>query len=180
MKKLIVVTSILCASMWANAQVYMTQKGEVKFFSTTPVEDINATSKTVGAVLNTATNDLAIQLVIKQFKFTNALMQEHFNENYMESEKYPKASFTGKINEKVDYTKDGVYKVTATGKLTLHGVTKDRTIDGQVTVKSGKITLFSEFWIATADHNIEIPKVVFAKIAEKIKVTANIPLEPKK
>ncbi len=180
MKKIILISSIVCSTIWANAQVYMTQKGEVKFFSTTPVEDINATSKTVGAILNTATNDLAIQLVIKQFKFTNALMQEHFNENYMESEKYPKASFTGKINEKVDYTKDGVYKVTATGKLTLHGVTKDRTIEGQVTVKSGNIILFSEFWIATTDHNIEIPKVVFAKIAEKIKVTANIPLEPKK
>lgn len=180
MKKLIVIAILLCASFLTNAQVYMTQKGEVKFFSTTPVEDINATSKTVGAVLNTSTNDLAIQLVIKQFKFTNALMQEHFNENYMESEKYPKASFTGKINEKIDFTKDGVYKVTATGKLTLHGVTKDRTIEGQVTVKSGKITLFSEFWIATAEHNIEIPKVVFSKIAEKIKVTVNIPLEPKK
>ncbi len=105
-------------------------------------------------------------------------MQEHFNENYMETPKYPNASFRGKINEKIDYKKDGVYKVTCTGKLNMHGVDQLRTIDGTITVKGNEVVLDSQFFVKTVDHKIDVPKVVFEKIAENIKVTVNAKYAP--
>ena len=98
-------------------------------------------------------------------------MQDHFNENYMESTKFPLASFRGKINEKIDYTRDGVYPVTSTGKFALHGVEKIETIKGTLTVKDQVIHLDAGLMVHTADFKIEIPKLVFSKIAEDIKVT---------
>jgi len=105
-------------------------------------------------------------------------MEEHFNENYMESEKFPNAEFKGKINEKVDYKKDGEYKVTVTGKLTIHGVVKERTIEGKITIKGDEITISTTFMVHIADHNIEIPSVVVKNIAEDVKVTVSSVLEP--
>jgi len=106
------------------------------------------------------------------------LMQEHFNENYVESEKFPVATFKGKINEKVDYTKDGDYKVTVTGKLNLHGVEKDRTIDGLVSVKGAVISTSSSFKIKFADHNVVIPRLYSGIIPEDTDVKLDATLEP--
>ena len=107
-------------------------------------------------------------------------MQEHFNENYMESDKYPQATFKGKINEKPDVTKDGTYPVTAAGIFEVHGVKQTRTITGKITVKSGAISLSSEFMVACKDHQIEIPKLVFYNIAENIRVQVNATYAPYK
>jgi polyisoprenoid-binding protein YceI len=107
-------------------------------------------------------------------------MQEHFNEKYIESEKYPQSSFKGKINETIDYTKDGEHNVTVTGKLNIHGVEQDRTISGKVIIKNGTIQLISEFKVRNVDHNIQIPKLVVAKIAEAIEVKVDCILMPKK
>jgi polyisoprenoid-binding protein YceI len=115
-----------------------------------------------------------------QFEFENKLMQEHFNEKYIESEKYPQSSFKGKINETIDYTKDGEHNVTVTGKLNIHGVEQDRTISGKVIIKNGTIQLISEFKVRNVDHNIQIPKLVVAKIAEAIEVKVDCILMPKK
>ena len=107
-------------------------------------------------------------------------MQEHFNEKYMESDKNPKSTFKGKINEKIDFTKDGEYNVTVTGKLNIHGVEQDRTISGKVIVKEGKIQLLTSFKVKNADHKVEIPKIVSAKIAEELDVKVDALLLPKK
>ena len=160
-----------------NAQnVYSTKTGHASFFSTTPMRDIDATNDKCGSVLNTTTNEVVFVVSIKNFVFKDALMQEHFNENYMESDKYPDATFKGKINETVDYTKDGTTDVTTTGKLKMHGVEKDVTEKGTVTVKDGKITVHSVFDVALADYNITIPSVVGKDIAKIIKVTIDAQL----
>ena len=159
-------------------QLYATQSGETNFFSETPVENISATNKSVGAILNTATNDLAVSMRMTAFEFPNKLMQEHFNENYMESEKFPMGIFKGKIVEAIDYTKNGTYEVTAKGQLTLHGVTQARDLKGKLTVDNQKINLVCNFDVKLTDHKIEVPKLVFAKIAEVISIKSKYALTP--
>ena len=105
-------------------------------------------------------------------------MQEHFNENYMESEKYPMGTFKGKIMEVIDYTKNGTYDVTAKGQLTLHGVTLPRDLKGKLTVENQKISLISSFEVKLVDYKIDIPKIVFAKIAEVISVKTKYNFSP--
>ena len=182
MKKLILIitTSLLSISYSFAQKMYTTNTASVSFFSSTPMEDISANNKKVTSIINSTTNDIAFQMQIIQFKFPNSLMEEHFNENYMETSVYPKASFQGKINETIDYSKDGIYNVTATGKLTIHGVTNQRTIEGKITITNGKIKLNSSFEVALVDYKIEVPTIVFSKIAEKIKVTLEANYELKK
>src|ERR1035437_2601319 len=177
MKKLIFLLMMAPFIVNVSAQnVYSTKTGHASFFSTTPMRNIDATNDKCGSVLNTTTNEVVFVVSIKNFVFKDALMQEHFNENYMESDKYPDATFKGKVNETVDYTKDGVTEVTTTGKLKIHGVEKDVTQTGTVTVKDGKIIIHSVFDVQLADYNITIPKVVFEDIAKTIKVTIDAPL----
>jgi len=162
---------LLALSGTIQAQnLFSTNSGETSFFSETPVENITAVNKMGQSILNTTNGEVVVQMNMKQFDFPNKLMQEHFNENYMESDKYPKATFKGKINEKIDFTKAGNYDVSATGDFTVHGVTKPRTIKGKLTVGSGTMSLLTDFDVNLADHKIEIPKIVFMKIAQTITV----------
>jgi len=163
--------SFVFVSVGHAQQLYSTASSEVKFFSDAPLEDIEAVNKAGQSLLNTATGEVAVKIPIKSFVFPNKLMQEHFNENYMESDKFPYATFKGKINENVDLTKPGSYDVSATGKLNIHGVERDQTIRGKLIVLSGKMNLDANFDVLLADHRIKIPEVVFMKIAEKIAVT---------
>ncbi len=180
MKKFVLSLAILSISGIMNAQIYSAKECTIKFFAGTALEDIDAVTTTVKPLLNSATGDIAVKIAIKSFKFKNSLMQEHFNENYLESDKYPDAKFSGKVNEKVDYTKDAVTNVTVTGKLNVHNVEKDRTLEGTITIKDGLVILDTKFKIKLADHNIEIPSAVGAKIAEEVEVTMNSTLEPYK
>ena len=109
--------------------------------------------------------------------FNSPLQREHFNENYMESEHYPEATFTGKIIEDVDLARDGEYDVRAKGKLNIHGMEQERIIKGHVVTKNGKISLHAEFTVSLADHNIKIPRVVYDKLAPDISVTVNAVLK---
>lgn len=171
MKTYVYFFAILFLSVSSFAQKTLkSSKATISFYSHTPIEDIEAKSDKASSVLNTATNQLAFLVLNTSFTFSNSLMQEHFNEKYMESEKYPKSSFSGKINEAMDWIKEGDTKVTVTGKLTVHGVTQDRTIPATISIKQGKITAKSEFMVKTADHKIEIPQLVWEKIAEEIKI----------
>ncbi len=154
----------------AQAQLFITQAGESSFFSKTPMENISAVNKKAGAVLNSQTGELAVRMTMTDFNFPNKLMQEHFNENYVESEKYPYAFFRGKIQPMPDLSKSGTYDVSAVGTFDLHGVKKERTLPGKLTVQGDKITLQADFQVALVDHKIEVPKLVFAKIAEVIDV----------
>lgn len=158
--------------------IFLTNKGETTFFSQTPVEDISAINKQVVGIINTANGELAVQMQMKLFDFPNKLMQEHFNENYIESDKYPKAIFKGKLNEKIDFSKNGTYDVTATGDLTIHGVTKPRTLKGKLTVAEAAINISSEFDVALVDHKIDVPQMVFVKVAQVIKVKNTFTLTP--
>lgn len=161
-----------------SAQNFTTKNAKVRFFSSTPVEDIKAASDNGVAVLIGKTGSIAFQIPIKSFQFSKGLMQEHFNENYMESDEYPYAKFNGKINQQVDLSKDGEYNVTATGTLIIHGVLKHRTIPGKIRVANGTVQLLAGFEVACADHNIKIPRLVMTKIAEVIKVNIDATLKP--
>jgi polyisoprenoid-binding protein YceI len=100
-------------------------------------------------------------------------MQEHFNSDYLESDKYPRATFKGKIKEQPDLTKNGSYPITVVGELDVHNVKQNRTMQGNLTVNNGVITMTAEFMVKCVDHHIEIPKLVFHNIAESIKMNVN-------
>lgn len=181
MKKTVVTfVAVAFSALAANAQLFSTSNGAISFFSKTPIENIEAKSTQALSVLNASTRELVFRVTNTTFKFPNKLMEEHFNEKYIESEKYPNSIFKGKINEEVDLSKDGEYKVTVTGKLLIHGVEQDRTIPGTIIVRDGAISLLSTFKVKEADHKIEIPKLVVAKIAEELDVNVDAKLLPKK
>ena len=162
-----------------SQSLYKTTTGKITFFSETPVENIDATNESVSSLLNTANNELLVVSTIRGFKFKKKLMERHFNENYMESDTYKTAMFKGKIIDNVDYKKDGIYNVKAKGILSIHGVDKEREIEGKVTVKGNEITISANFDVKLVDHNIEVPTIVFSKIAEVIKVKIDATLLPK-
>lgn len=157
---------------------YGTKTGKISFFSSTPLEDIRAVSEKTQAVLIGSNGNVAFQVPVRSFTFAKGLMQEHFNENYMESDKFPHAKFKGKIQEKIDYSKDGEYAVTADGVLSVHGVDKPRSIPGKLAVKNGKVRMISTFDVACADHKIKIPTLVIQKVAEVVKVSIDATLSP--
>lgn len=182
-KNLVTLAAILLVVASANAQDrYFTKTGTIEFFSKATLEDIEAKNKTVQAVLDKKTGALQFAVQMKGFEFQKALMQEHFNENYVESGKYPKAEFKGTVsnNSAVNYTKDGTYNVTVKGKMTLHGVTKDVEAPGTITVNGGKLEGKSTFNIQLSDYKISIPSVVKDKISNSIKITVDTKLEPLK
>lgn len=174
--KLLIISVLI--SYKSFGQLYATQAGETSFFSETPVENIIAVNKTVGAIINTTTNEVVVSMKMTAFEFPNKLMQEHFNENYMESEKYPTGTFKGKIVEPIDYTKNGTYDVTAKGQLSIHGVSVPRDLKGKLTIENQKISLISNFDVKLVDHKIDVPKIVFAKIAEVISVKIKYAFSP--
>jgi len=165
------------------AQKYMTRTGKVKFDATTPTspEKIAGVNNEVASILDATSGNLVFQIFVKSFKFEKELMEEHFNENYMESDKFPKSEFKGIIsnNSAVNYSKDGSYPATATGKLTIHGVTKDVTITGTVVVKGNSVTLQANFTAKLADYGINVPSLVADKLAKEAKVNLSCELEKK-
>ncbi|WP_345949568.1 YceI family protein [Mucilaginibacter sp. PAMB04274] len=149
---------------------YVCKNARISLFSKAPLEDIDAVSQKGTSVFNATTGDLAFSVPIRSFQFQKSLMQEHFNENYMESDKYANASFKGKIQQLPALDKDGTYAITATGVFEVHGVKQNRTINGKITVNKGVVSMASEFMVQCKDHKIEIPTIVFKNIAETIRV----------
>lgn len=164
------------------AQLYQGKSNTISFFSDAPLEDIEGTAKSAVIVMNTASGEVAAQIKVKDFEFESGTMKDHFNENYMESEKFPTAKFVGKITdkEKVNFKKDGVYKTKVSGTLTIHGVARPRSIDGTFTVKGGDISFDAKFPVALKDHNIEIPEMVFNKISENVELRIQTLMQPRK
>ncbi|HLN54456.1 MAG TPA: YceI family protein [Bacteroidales bacterium] len=163
-----------------NAQRYMTKTGHISIYSHTPIEDIKADNNQAASVMDLSTGEIVFQVLIKSFKFEKALMEEHFNENYMESDKYPKSTFRGNITDPSPSTlsKEGKYDVTIEGDLNIHNVTKKITAKGTMEVGNGTLTAFSKFDIIPADYNIQIPAVVRDNIAKVIEVTVDIRYSP--
>lgn len=167
----------LCLNLgWA--QIYTSKQATAHFLSKSELEDIEAKNSLAKLALNAATGKIQAKVQIKAFKFKSSFMEEHFNENYMESEKYPFSSFDGKINEPVDYNKDGECKVTCTGKLDMHGVIKEVTIPGTLKIKGSEITLDALFKVKLEDYKIKVPSLYVKNIAEEIDVDLKAVLEP--
>lgn len=172
--KYLITLFFICLVWTANAQLFTTQTGEISFFSKTPMEDIDAVNKQVGSIINSATNEVAVQMRVTNFIFPNKLMQEHFNENYLETDKYPNATFKGKIKESIDLKVAGTYTVTAAGTATIHGVSRPVELKGTLVSTGKTVALTCVFEIHLDEYKIDIPKIVFKKIAEVIKVKGNI------
>ena len=178
-KKIFLSTALfLSASGLMNAQIFLAKTCEISFFSSSPLENIAAINKAAKPIFNTSTGDIQVKIPILSFKFEKPLMEEHFNENYMETEKFPNAVFKGKVNETIDYTKDGEYKVTAKGTLDMHGVSKEINLEGTLTVKGGQIMLKCTFMIHIADYKIKVPSLYVKNIAEDVEVKLDAVLDP--
>jgi polyisoprenoid-binding protein YceI len=158
----------------------MTKNGYIGFYSHTPMEDIKADNNQAAGVLDVSTGDLVFQVLIKSFHFERALMEEHFNENYMESEKFPKAVFKGKITNlaSVNFSKNGTYEAVVDGELTIRDVTKKLSTKGTIEVLTAGINASSKFKIVPEDYKIEIPGVVRDKIAKDLEVTVTMKFTP--
>ena len=162
-----------------QAGIFKTTKGSIKFISEAPLETISAVSENLKGVIDTSTKSFAFTVTVKSFNgFNSKLQQEHFNENYLESVKYPSATFTGKIIEEVDFSQPGVYPVRAKGALTIHGVKQERLIKAQIEISKKSLLITSKFIVALADHDITIPRVVYQKIAPEIEVVVKADLIP--
>lgn len=164
----------------AQGTLYATTSGQTSFYSATPGEDINALNKKTQVMLNTTTGEITVLMNMRDFDFPNELMEKHFNETYLESARYPKATFKGKLDRAVDLTKQGRSDLSATGTFTVHGVSQPRTLKGTLTVRDGSLLLDTDFEVALTDHQIKIPKIVFVKIVQLIQVKTSYALTPYK
>ncbi|MGC8864895.1 MAG: YceI family protein [Bacteroidales bacterium] len=180
MKKILFVLAVIVlASISAEAQKYITKTGKIRFFSDAPMEKIEAVNNQVNAALDIATGDMVFKVLIKSFVFEKALMQEHFNENYMESDKFPNSTFKGKVTNisEMDFSKDGKYNAQVEGTLTIHGVSQPIKTTGVLESKNGKIHGTSVFTIKVRDYDIKIPSAVVKNIAETLEITVDVILE---
>lgn len=182
MKKVILITlGVFTLSVSANSQKYFTKAGKITFDATaaSSPEQIEAVNRSATAVIDTKTGAIQFSVLVKGFSFERALMEEHFNENYMESNKFPKSEFKGTItnNSAVDYSKDGNYNIKVQGKLTIHGVTKDVTTDGKLVIQGGKINATADFSVQLADYSISIPGLVADKVGKSAKISVSCSLE---
>ena len=168
-----------CNHLFAQ-NIYISESTEITFFSEAPLENIAAVNKASQSIITLYNDSIVFMVPISGFTFKKALMQEHFNENYLESDKkgFENAILKGKINEKPDFKKDGEYKVTCTGNLLIHGVEQTRTFEGIFTVKEGKISLKSQFTVKVKEHHIKIPNTVIKNIAEEVLVTITANYKP--
>lgn len=182
MKTLLTLFVTIACIFSASAQRQFTKTGHIWFYSHAPLEDITAHNYQVTSVLDTKTGDMAFKVAMNAFQFEKALMQQHFNEKYVESDKFPESVFKGKITDisGIDFSKDGSYKVTAEGELTIHGVTKPVKAEGTIIVKARKVYAQSLFKVAVADYEIKIPAAVRDNIAPEVDVHVDMSYEPMK
>jgi len=182
MKSSLLSLTLLITTASFAQPMYMTRNGQISFYSKTPMENIDAVNNEVTAMINSSTGELAFAVLIKSFRFERALMEEHFNENYMESDKFPKATFSGKITNpgNVNFNTNGNYPVSVEGELTIHGVKKSITSTGTINISGSKVTTLSTFLVRLADYNISIPALVADKISETVEVKVNCEYQPKK
>jgi polyisoprenoid-binding protein YceI len=166
------------ASPLLFAQKYGVEKSKVTFFSDGAIEDITATTNKASGLFNVATTDIVFSIPIAEFKFAKSLMQEHFNEKYMESDKFPKSTFSGKVSGYDLNSTASSQEVKAIGKLTIHGVTKDVELPGTIEKQKNLLLMKSKFMIKLVDYNIEIPQLLWQNIAEQVEVTVDFNFKP--
>ena len=181
MIKYIFIILFLTKSVFSQeSRYYYTNNGIISFRSEAQLELISASSSNLIGLIDLSNRTFVFKVIIRTFRgFNSALQQEHFNEKYLESEKYPEAFFSGKIIEDLDLSIDGTYNVRAKGNLKIHGIEMERIIRSKVISKNGKISIESNFSILLSDHNIKIPKVVHEKIASEILLELKVELQSK-
>ncbi|MCW3107359.1 MAG: YceI family protein [Segetibacter sp.] len=175
MKYLFLLILVVSASNLTFSQkVYNTRTGKISFFSSAPLEDIEAKNNAVTSQVNTANGQYNFELNIKDFHFENDLMEEHFNESYLHSDKFPKAYFKGFITnlKDISFSKDGIYNVTVKGSLTIHGVTRDIVQAGNIEIKGGKVIARSKFTVLRKDYNIG-GSLASKMISDTVEITVN-------
>lgn len=174
------IAGILIALQTTGQNKYMTRSGHISFFSEAPLENIEAHNRQSNCIFDMETGEIASTVLMRGFQFEKALMQEHFNENYVESHIYPKASFRGKIidYENVDFTEGIDNQVSVEGSMEIHGVSKDIKASGSIKMENGNLKLHAVFPVKLADHEIKIPGVVKNNIAEIVEITVEMSLEP--
>ncbi|MEZ5046546.1 MAG: YceI family protein [Chitinophagaceae bacterium] len=179
MKKLLLTLSLLSTIHLANAEKFFTKSANITFDASGPLENIHSKNGSVAFLLNTETGDIQTSAAVKSFVFDKQLMQEHFNENYMESEKFSKSTFKGTItnNSDINYKKDGTYTAKVSGKLTMHGVTQDITTTAKIIVSGGRVQVEAQFNINCSDYGISIPGAVKEKVSNKVKISLKGNLE---
>jgi len=178
MKKIITTLVCLVFSTVAFSQKMITRSGEIKFEATFPgaLDEIAGTNSTVSCIFDKATGEIATVALIKSFKFKSPLMEEHFNENYMESDKFPKSSFKGKVLG-YDASKAGSYEVE--GDMTIHGVTKKVKTKMTLSNVGGKLVVSGNFSVKLQDYDIKIPSMVKNKLSDTVKIAVKLELENK-
>jgi polyisoprenoid-binding protein YceI len=183
MKKLIVVLLVAASCYSAHAQKYFTKNARISFNATSSIEKIEANNEKGVSTIDASTGAVEYMVLMKGFIFDRALMQDHFNENYVESDKFPKATFKGTIINLSDINlkKDGTIPVKVKGMMTIHGETKEIITDGTITIKDGNITSGkSAFKITLADYKIEIPSLVKDKISKDVQISVEAEYLPYK
>lgn len=180
MRKFLFFGALMALSYAATAQKFMTRNGHIWFFSKAPMEDIEAHNRQVTSIIDFSSGEIAVKVLIKSFEFEKAAMQEHFNRDYLESDKFPKATFEGKLTnlKSVDYTKDGTYPANVSGKLNIHNVSQDITASGSIKIAGGKVFISSKFTIKLIDYDVKIPSDYVKKIAQNIDINVDLSLEP--
>jgi hypothetical protein len=171
MKRRIYLLGIIsCLTIQLQAQKYITKEGVIDIFSQTSLFTIEARNQTVASILDIENGEVVASTLIRSFKFREALVEEHFNENYMQSDQYPKSYFKGKITNytQVDFTKDGTYDITIEGDLTIHGQTRPLKTNGKLTIKSGKIRASTEFDVSLENYKIKIEEQYMDRIKDDI------------
>lgn len=176
-------TTILSVLFWLGfsptSTIFKTENGRISFTSEAPLELIQAESESLRGVLDLEKKQFAFSVNMKSFSgFNSPLQQEHFNENYLETNAFPKAIFTGRIIDNIDMSSPGTYQVRTKGKLTVHGISQERIIKGSLVISEQKITISSNFSVLLKEHNISIPKIVYQKIAEQINISLTAELLP--
>jgi len=178
-KTILTIICLLVAATAVNAGIFATKTGYIKFYSASPLEKIEAHNHQVNAALDATSGDFVFQILMRSFEFEKAMMQEHFNENYVESDKFPNATFLGKVTniKDVNTGKDGTYEAIIEGKLTIHGVTQTVKSNGKFEVKEGKLSGKSKFNILLSDYKIMIPGTVTNNISKSIEITVEVNLD---
>lgn len=158
---------------------FLTNNGIIRFYSHTIIEDITAVNNKVAAVIDGSSGEVVIIIKMTQFQFEKKKMQEHFNENYVESEIFPKATFSGTIlnNHDVKYNIPGLYEVEVKGEMTIHGQTQTLLEAGTVKVTSAGIVCSTRFKLNPEDYKIKIPRTVRKNISEQMEITVELPCE---
>lgn len=181
MKKILLLLVMVPLFLPAHGQEnFFTKKGTITFYSHTPVEDITAENSGVGSIINSSTGEIVFTLKMTDFIFPKKLMQKHFNDNYVESDKFPKATYKGTIinNDSVNYQKEGSYPVMVTGEMYIHGVTREVDAEGTISVTGEGIEANAVFMLQPENYGIKIPRLVRKRLAENVEITVDMSYKP--